>query len=283
MTLCFRRVPLRDVQAMPQAFNTSNNYETRPDDYAAVCRGTHTRVWVDALHAGQYKRVTLPFQSWMFEASKIGKVNKTFSRLFDDEMEAYLEEHAAAFEAAVDFPPEGLFFRNETVSPKYGVHGAGPYHSLRQVVESMTTGTHGHVCLDEAHEVGPATTLYFLPWLPDLSLDDEYRIFVRSRRVTAISQQNIYRATRKTQAEIEADVRRIVDAFADLEQRLPSSCGDCVIDAAVLPSGRVYFIELNSFGVEYSSGSAAFNWKTDRDVLYGETETPEIHVATVHE
>ena len=163
------------------------------------------------------------------------------------------------------------------------MHGAGPYHSLRQVVESMTTGTHGHVCLDEAHEVGPATTLYFLPWLPDLSLDDEYRIFVRSRRVTAISQQNIYRATRKTQAEIEADVRRIVDAFADLEQRLPSSCGDCVIDAAVLPSGRVYFIELNSFGVEYSSGSAAFNWKTDRDVLYGETETPEIHVATVHE
>ena len=42
-----------------------------------------------------------------------------------------------------------------------------------------------------------------------------------------------------------------------------------VMDFAILNDGSPYFIELNSFGKQYASGSALFEWITDYDVLYG--------------
>ena len=42
-----------------------------------------------------------------------------------------------------------------------------------------------------------------------------------------------------------------------------------VMDFAILNDDSPYFIELNTFGKEYASGSALFDWITDYDILYG--------------
>ena len=45
-----------------------------------------------------------------------------------------------------------------------------------------------------------------------------------------------------------------------------------VMDFAILNDDTPYFIELNSFGKEYASGSALFGWIQDYSILYGVTE-----------
>ena len=42
-----------------------------------------------------------------------------------------------------------------------------------------------------------------------------------------------------------------------------------VMDFAILDDDTPYFIELNSFGKEYASGSALFGWLQDYNILYG--------------
>jgi hypothetical protein len=41
------------------------------------------------------------------------------------------------------------------------------------------------------------------------------------------------------------------------------------MDFAILNDDTPYFIELNSFGKEYASGSALFDWIQDYSILYG--------------
>ena len=46
-----------------------------------------------------------------------------------------------------------------------------------------------------------------------------------------------------------------------------------VMDFVFTTTNNPYFIEINSFGKEYASGSALFHWLLDTDKLYGENTT----------
>lgn len=276
MAYVLEAVPLSAVlQHGKSRYNDSNHWEgAPPHDYRDVGRVCDTRHWASrALHVA----VSVPRSelAWLRDAARAGCITKAFPRTHAEELDEACARHAhLEADLRARLGTGRWFVRSEGASLKYGVHGAGPYTSLRQVFESVVTCPHGHTPLQD-----DCPTLYFFPWNDDICLEREFRVFVHQRRVTAISVQNVYAPSRFVAAHLAAGTlqRAVLDPVVQCAQRAAADMAGAnwVMDIAVGVHG-VYFIEPNPFGALYSSGSAAFHWLHDADKLCG--GAPGVHV-----
>jgi hypothetical protein len=98
----------------------------------------------------------------------------------------------------------------------------------------------------------------------------EFRLFIYNNKITAISQQHIYKNSlwliQKSDDELIQIVKDINNFFKEkvMDKILIQ---EYVMDIAFV-NDHYYFIETNSFGKEYASGSALFNWLIDDNVLH---------------
>ena len=67
-------------------------------------------------------------------------------------------------------------------------------------------------------------------------------------------------------------IHLIIEYFENEVKKKILHIDSYVMDFAILNDLTPYFIELNSFGKEYASGSALFGWIQDESILYGTTE-----------
>jgi hypothetical protein len=165
-------------------------------------------------------------------------------------------------------PPGNWFVRTEKVSLKYGKHGAGPYNNLRDIIESLVSSLPGHDCFNPEDR---SLKIYLLPWI-DMSLEKEFRVFVYNNEITAISSQNIYKVNNwlnsMTNNQIEGTVKDLIAFFHENVRDKLTYLNSYVMDIVLLEAGNFYFIEPNTFGKSYSSGSALFQWINDHDELH---------------
>ena len=251
-----------------EQFNVNNLYTKQPIDYRE--HSMLTRDWIDKFHSpGSYHTLILDSVDlrWIKEAWRIGTQTLRFPKIFTEELQETCTKHV--------WPdnPQGWFVRSELVSLKAGIHGPGPYFSLKQAIESIVTSKIGHTCF---REEDTSCTLYLMKWLV-LDGDREFRVFVYNGRITAISQQHWYRSNKwlntLREEEIQAVGKAIVNHFEqEIKPRLNSSY---VMDVVFTDDNSLYFIEPNAFGKMYGAGSALFHWEIDEDILLG--QTPEIH------
>jgi hypothetical protein len=187
----------------------------------------------------------------------------------------------------------GAFVRSDSYSLKTGVHGAGPYNSLMEVLESLSTPRLGHDPLDDATpEVG--LKLYRWGWQPELDPYMEVRVFVWRGDVVAISQQHLYRrhadlhpsmelvVPRDTSHSLRGWACKVLDAWTtQFKPRLErsKSWGQWVTRGITLDVGCLkgqggsvepFFIEINPSGAQYAAGSALFHWVKDEAILHGQ-------------
>jgi hypothetical protein len=248
-------------------YNTNNVYHNgiRPSDYEEVKSQTETSKWIDAFKS--YKLITIdltsPRASWMLEAATMGRHTKLFPHAFDDELET-LETHLNQTGCDTIFDGKPYFIRTENVSLKAGQHGVGPYTKLKPVIESLVTCVEGHtpIC-PETKEI----KLYVIPWV-ELDSEREYRVFVKAGRVTAISQQNLYRVFPVLNHH-QADIQTIIEYQNNVLKNCITHIDSYCVDIAILEVNTPYFIEINPFGTEYTSGSSLFGWEQDKDIMYG--------------
>ena len=86
--------------------------------------------------------------NWLKRAAKIGMISSHFPRQFADELDDICAQYGAEFmsllekvEIGSNSVGQGVFIRTEAVSLKCGQHGAGPYHSFREVTDNHQTLT----------------------------------------------------------------------------------------------------------------------------------------------
>jgi len=259
-------------------FNVNNLYgaDGRPADYDEVISRGHTRNWVDKFHAGEYHKITIDGKNdlrWMKEAQKIGFHTRKCSGIYVEELEDTLRKYEPLF------VPGNWFVRTESVSLKHGCHGVGPYRTLRAILESLVTSTSTHSCFyDNDTEI----SIYLFPWLA-MDSEKEFRIFVYNNEITALSSQHLYSANSWLIGISDADLRKVVndilDFFADNIRERMEWLGSYVMDLVVLENGVPYFIEPNSFGGNYASGSSLFHWKHDDELLTHPSDTIEVRYA----
>lgn len=266
-----QRIDLDDILMNNRIKYNSNNHwnDERPLDYDQVISQCNTSKWV-----GQFKSNHKTFKikkrdlAWMFKAFKIGSYRCKFPHMYDDELEEYLERNKHLGHI-FDKP---YFVRTNRNSLKNGVHGAGPYTDLKSVIESICTTTDTHTCF---YEDDDECTVYLWDWKSELNKDREFRLFVHEKRLVAISQQHLYKTNEwlinKTDDEIKTIVAQINESFEkDIKPKIHHLTSYSVDFALVNDEG--YFIEINSFGKEYASGSALFHWLIDEDIMYGKKE-----------
>jgi len=115
--------------------------------------------------------------------------------------------------------------------------------------------------------------LWFSPWDYEFGKykENEFRMFVRNKKITAISQQYWYSDLGWSKPEniikLKSTIRALTDMWASIAQKVPFL--DCVVDAFVTSEGKGRLIEFNPYGAHLSSGSSLFNWLTHYDILYG--------------
>lgn len=258
---------LAHVVDHPALFN-SNNHGAAPADYREVVDRTNTSRWIDLFH-DEYSTIMIDETdvAWMREAARVGAVTRRFTHLFDDELELACAKYQGLMDAVER--ADGWFVRTERASLKEGEYGAGPYTTIDHIVRSMVSTTPGHTPISPT---GPCT-LYLMPWIP-MNRDREFRVFVRGNRVTAVSQQHVYRVNEwlaSTPGAVDRAMRKILDHFASSVRDKLSHIGNYTMDVALVGDDEApYFIEPNSFGAAYAAGSALFHWIRDHAVLHGE-------------
>lgn len=261
---------------MDVLFNVNNLYgDKMPSDYHEKIKRGNTSRWIDLFHSDNYQTLKLDESDlrWMKVACHVGLFTCDFSRIHKDDLEYTCEKYRnrmAEIKASDPIGAEnGWFIRVESVSLKYGKHGPGPYRDLKEIIESLVTSSSGHECIkpDDIE-----CTIYFMRWQ---SMDPfkEFRIFVHQNRITAISDQHLHVINKwlntKSDDEISDIVNIIINYFDKNISPKLEFISSYVMDLALVGDDEIpYFIEPNSFGGNYASGSALYHWIYDHDTLH---------------
>lgn len=255
-------------------YNTNNHYNMekidQPKDYKSKAEMTETRYWIDAFH-DEYYKITLDKSDlkWIREAFKISTYTLEFPKKYEEDLEETCSKH--------NIPKGNYFIRTDTVSLKHGLYGVGPYNSLEKIIKSIVSARFGHECLNDNNYCN----IYFMKWL-EIDTDKEFRIFVFENKISAISVQNLYKVNKwlndLNDEEIKNVIIKIIDYFEKNIKDKLKYLTSYVMDLALInydsksKEFNPYFIEPNTFGRYYSSGSALFQWKIDEDILLGKKE-----------
>lgn len=303
-------IPLDDILKYDKAkYNSNNHWENdiRPADYGEVLDKDQTKHWVDKFRDASYHKIIIDdtfHLEWMQKAGEICHQTGKFSKLFEDELDLFIQQVEPRYKHILDGKTK-YFVRAENVSLKCGQHKAGPYYTLRQIIESTVSCIHGHRPFSNPNM--KQLTLYLLPWV-EIEPQDEFRVFVYQGKITAISQQCLYQRVfpaptldmpleslhaafiKKIQLlcdYFESDVKRKISWTDSLTYdfaflRTPSNVtgADAIEGVKVKEDDEVlipFFIEPNCFGKEYAAGSSLFHWLLDESILYQTQEPITIH------
>lgn len=274
-----------------ERFNSNNHWENneRPIDYFDKINANHTHKWV-SLFKSNYKTFKINNSyhiSWMKKANVISGQTGQFSELFADELEDFCKYFYANSNGIL--PPDNTipyFVRCENVSLKYGVHGPGPYFNIKQIIESLVSSILGHTPIyPDTNEI----ILYLIPWEAGISDSNEFRVFVNSNIITAISQQAVYSRFVPEPSLSSLNLDKLMEIYAkeiikffesDINKKITWTDSYTFDIAVILDSSNQLipiFIEPNCFGAEYAAGSALFHWICDRDKLYGKN-LPNVYI-----
>ena len=279
MNITIKPISLDDVLANDKIrYNTNNHWENdkKPEDYDDYIKNTYTDKWIQQFK--EYEKITIDTKhdiNWMNKAFQIGSQTKRFPHSYDDELvdmsERYMKKYGKIFDG------KSYFIRTDNVSLKEGKHGVGPYKDFKSIIESIVTCRLGHTPLKEETTF---ITLYLIKFEENLNRLQEFRVFVHKNKITAISQQSLYDSNTILSKLDETEkfelihkwIQIITKYFEDEVKKRITHIDSYTMDFAILNDFTPYFIELNSFGKEYASGSALFGWIQDEDILYGVTE-----------
>lgn len=268
--LIIEEIKLDDVLNNPEDYNSSNHWDYgKPDDYEEKYNLSRIENWIDAFHS-TYKKIIIGDEQkrWMKECYNICKHSGVFSKIYEDDINNLIEKYKN-FE--LDKP---YFVRCSNVSLKYGIHKTGPYTSLRQIIESAVSSISGH-SPSFLYKDDEPIVFYLLEW-KKIDINNEYRVFVKNKQITCVSQQNVYKSNDLFNNPDKyflgiLHFELIKTFFEESIRDKIIHTRDYVMDIAILSEDELYFIEMNCFGKEYSSGSALFHWIKDYDKLYGKT------------
>lgn len=279
MNIIIKPISLDDVLANDKIrYNTNNHWvnDKKPENYDDYIKNTHTDKWIDQFK--EYEKIVIDTKldlNWMKKAFQIGSQTKRFPHSYDDELEDMSERYNKKYGKIFD--GKSYFIRTDNVSLKEGKHGTGPYKDFKSIIESIVTCRLGHTPLKEETTF---ITLYLIKFEENLNGLQEFRVFVHKNKITAISQQSLYDSntilSKLNETEkiklIHKWIQIITKYFEDEVKKRITHIDSYTMDFAILDDFTPYFIELNSFGKEYASGSALFGWMQDDSILYGVTE-----------
>lgn len=272
------KININDVNNNSEKYNSNNHWtdNKRPVDYLEKIELNNTKNWINNFHdPDKIHKIIINDKNvltWMKSAERISHYSKKFSKLAEEDLTDFIEKNKDKYPFLNG--TSMYFVRTESVSLKYGQHGIGPYKNLKEIIESICTCPRGHNCIDQLTK---EIIIYLFPWI---NIEAEYRVFVYNEKITCISQQNLYSIYSFDDEVLIKHLKLIYDYFeTHIKNNLLSK--NTTIDIGIINNNSLpYFIELNSFGKEYASGSGLFHWILDEDKLYSNGKEIYVRITT---
>ena len=291
--------------------NTNNHQDTgrevSDEEYEERTSKTSMSRWLPALghlcrYQGSMVEVVVPasiLSTFFKPASEFARSGVAVHRVLGEEFEdcaaqvAELLPHGTGEllpqvpHGAGEMRGSGWFVRTSHCSPKDAEQegGFGPHHSLKSALMAVAASDRCQKALRVAN-YKEDLTLYLFPFDPEVRTSRELRVFVCNRRVTAISQYAWTNPSSDFSCMTDEDLEEVAllvnqfnrDQVSPAWKRVGGI--DCyVMDVEVVKEETgfsVRLIELNSFGAEFSSGSALYHWLRDGHILHGRSLDLEI-------
>jgi len=253
--------------------------------------------WLPALgHLCRYQGSTLEvvvpasiLSTFFKPASEFARSGTAVHRVLGEEFEECAVQVAS--QLPVDgtgiVPETGWFVRTTHCSPKDAEQegGFGPHHSLKAVLMAVAASNRCQKALRVAN-YKEELTLYLSPFDREVRTSRELRVFVFNWEVTAISQYAWTNPSSDFSQMTDSKLVKVgllVDKFnqGQVSPAWKRAGGiDCyVMDVEVdleKTEHCVRLIELNTFGAEFSSGSALYHWLRDDHILQGRTRGEDL-------
>ena len=246
------------------------NIKPKPKNYDMKNELCNLQYWIHKFDR-KYKTFTISKYDveWLLKAHQLYQLNKKFSNIYEDEINDFIKYYTKLLQEDKNNDKNNdnkYFVRAEGVSLKYGIHGIGPYTSKKQIVESIISTPYYHSCLNENEEC----KIYLFDWIDNLSYFLEFRIFVFNNKITAISQQHLYKSNTILNTYTTLDFNNLIEKIKNyFENNLKSKLyylHSYTIDLSFIDE-QPYFIEVNPFGAYYAAGSSLFHWINDEKML----------------
>lgn len=212
---------------------------------------------------------------------KIGRIKGSISKSLIEEEEL---DHLVS-ELSNIMKNKKYFLRSDSCSPKDSVVGCCVYNG-NDIINSLTGSQRIFTHLSHYDEL----TLILKPWKEDINPKSdksnygmyEFRTFICDKKLVAISSYYYYDAYDWSNIDLDGYFNKIIQfintKIIELEKILETN--SYTMDIYAKPFQEVEIIELNSFGMEMCAGSALFEWKKDKDILYGKSDKIVIRLST---
>lgn len=166
-------------------FNTNNHFidDIEPDDYFISIDKCSTKNWVNKLNR-HYEKIIIDDINDINFLNKISflcKITGKSSKIYENDLLEFVEKYEKKY--GTIFIDKKYFVRCENVSLKYGEHGLIPYENFRTIIESIVTCPYGHTPIYSGTK---EITLYLFEWV-EMNNCDEFRVFVKNKKITCIS------------------------------------------------------------------------------------------------
>ncbi len=266
MTVDITYIDLKEVESQPQEFNNNNFIgDLSIQQYHDILSMTNCSKWIDIIHCDYYV-VELDENDCevLLKAGQSGVITQRIPEMYIQELESIANK--------IQYPYVKSFARLERCSLKDGCLGAGPFLSAFEIVKGLCTS---YRCYKQFLR-NKTQKVFITPWNDNIKECFEFRVFVYNRKVTAISQYNIYSdygLKDKPLCALSRSIIRLVEQQLNHFPQLPTSY---TVDVYFVEGNTVLsldnIIEFNSFGKELAAGSCLFNWIRDYNQLYGKND-----------
>lgn len=252
---------------LDRVVNPDTNYNINTDDrlyhiYQSYLDGFDYNIW----YVNDYSQNIYPNGVKMVEINFQEK-QQLINRVLPNNL---FQKISAVMEPDVDY-----FVRLSGTSGKNEVSPI-PFNSALAIVKHLTKVD---TFVTREYKRDKPTFVILIPWNDRIDPKTEFRIFVVDKQLTAASPQRWWELNQYSQEELESIQRGLLKFshnFSDVPYN--TFVADVYIDFA---TDSFHFIELNPFGAHCGAGSSLFNWKTDYNQLYGNTDHVELRYLSI--
>ncbi len=172
--------------------------------------------------------------------------------------------------ATVDLKSGPFFIRCDECSTK-DVHSYRPvpYANVEQFLRDIVLSKRLSAFLNDGRP-GQNFTIIITKWLPCVNMEREFRVFVKNKRVTAISQYVWHKVLSWTPTEeLFAHMIQYVDNLYNQELFPENSSVDLYVHD---DNSTIKLVEIGPFGGYTGCGSCLFHWVRDNDIMNSDSD-----------
>jgi len=166
-------------------------------------------------------------------------------------------------------PKEGWFVRLSSSSSKKETF----VHPNRTAVEIINYLTCSKKFYDAEYTIAKDTCLILIPWNDKIKKRNEFRLFIKNKMVTGVSQQHVYDKFDYSSEELKSVEAAISNIPWMSDVPYKSFVADVWIDFSLK---ECHLIECNPFGCYNATSSSLFKWLCDASMLNGEKKPYQI-------